>query len=52
MNNELADLYAEWMAEQNLVQSFIFEEEQELLNELASAQNSPDWSTWIQSLCS
>jgi hypothetical protein len=52
MDNELAGLYAEWMAEQNLVQSFIFEEEQELLNELASTQNPPDWSTWTHALCS
>jgi hypothetical protein len=52
MNDELTEMYCNWLADQNLSEAWAFEAEQEVLKELAEQPASPDWSTWCQALCS
>jgi hypothetical protein len=52
IQDDITELYANWLADQNLVEASLHEEQQELFKELAEREHvSPDWSTWCQALC-
>jgi hypothetical protein len=53
IQDDLSELYVNWLAEQRLVDASLFEDQQNLFKELAEqTPSSPDWSTWCQTLCS
>jgi len=52
MNDELAEMYSEWLAEQNLVKAWDYAEEHTLRDDSPEILVTPDWSTWCQQLCS
>lgn len=52
MNDELTEMYCDWLADQRLAAAWTYEEEQEVLKESSETQAPMDWSTWCQNLCS